>query len=138
MIITFYLNLFCAKIQNNSNKLSILKLYFIKVDLLTENDFESLSHVFMDQNNMQYYPYIFDEDKIKKWIFKNKERYQIFGFGLWAVILKETGEVIGDCGLTMQLINGEIKPEIGYHIRKDQQQKGYECSGLFDAADTGQ
>ncbi len=92
---------------------------------LTENDLESLSHVFMDQNNMQYYPYIFDEDKIKKWIFKNKERYQIFGFGLWAVILKETGEVIGDCGLTMQLINGEIKPEIGYHIRKDQQQKGY-------------
>jgi len=39
--------------------------------------------------------------------------------------LKETGEVIGDCGLTMQLIGGQIKPEIGYHIRKDCQRKGY-------------
>ena len=33
--------------------------------------------------------------------------------------------MIGDCGLTMQLIHGQIKPEIGYHIRKDQQRKGY-------------
>jgi len=41
------------------------------------------------------------------------------------VVLKETGEVIGDCGLTMQLIGGQIKPEIGYHIRKDCQRKGY-------------
>jgi len=41
------------------------------------------------------------------------------------VILKETGEVIGDCGLTMQIINGQIKPEIGYHIRKVCQRQGY-------------
>lgn len=53
------------------------------------------------------------------------ERYRILGFGLWAVCLKETGEMIGDGGLTMQPINGKIKPEIGYHVRKDQQRKGY-------------
>lgn len=39
--------------------------------------------------------------------------------------LKETGEMIGDCGLTMQLTNGSVKPEIGYHIRKDRQRNGY-------------
>ena len=39
--------------------------------------------------------------------------------------MKSTHEVIGDCGLTMQLINGQIKPEIGYHIRKDMQRQGY-------------
>ena len=33
--------------------------------------------------------------------------------------------MIGDCGLTMQIIDGEIKPEIGYHIRGDQQRRGY-------------
>lgn len=33
--------------------------------------------------------------------------------------------MIGDCGLTMQLIGGQIKPEIGYHIRADHQRKGY-------------
>lgn len=44
---------------------------------------------------------------------------------MWAVVLKQTGEMIGDCGLTMQKIGETIKPEIGYHIRKDQQRKGY-------------
>ena len=39
--------------------------------------------------------------------------------------MKETGEMIGDCGLTMQLINGQIRPEIGYHIRADKQRNGY-------------
>ena len=56
---------------------------------------------------------------------KDRNNYRIFGFGLWAVCLKETGEMIGDCGLTMQVIHGKIKPEIGYHIRKDRQRKEY-------------
>ena len=42
-----------------------------------------------------------------------------------AVVLKESGEMIGDCGLTLQSIDGEQLPEIGYHIRKDHQRKGY-------------
>lgn len=33
--------------------------------------------------------------------------------------------MIGDCGLTMQNINGTILPEIGYHIAKIHQNKGY-------------
>ncbi len=67
---------------------------------------------------MKHYPYTFDEKRVKNWIAKNIEIYNIFGFGLWAVILKETGQFIGDCGITMQNINGSINPEIGYHIGK--------------------
>lgn len=92
---------------------------------MTENDYDALYKVLADSDIMQHYPYTFDEARVKGWISKNIERYRIFGFGLWAVCLKETGEMIGDCGLTMQLINGQIKPEIGYHIRKDQQRRGY-------------
>ena len=44
---------------------------------------------------------------------------------LWAVILKETGEFIGDCGITMQNIDGELLPEIGYHIHKKYWRRGY-------------
>ena len=40
------------------------------------------------------------------------------GFGLWIVILKEMGELIGDCGITLENIDGEQLPEIGYHIHK--------------------
>ena len=92
---------------------------------MTENDFEALHKVLADSDTMQHYPYTFDENRVRNWIARNTERYRIFGFGLWAVCLKETGEVIGDCGLTMQLIGGEIKPEIGYHIREDKQRNGF-------------
>ena len=33
-----------------------------------------------------------------------RDCYQKYGFGIWAVILKETGEFIGDCGMTIQNI----------------------------------
>ena len=92
---------------------------------LTPDDYDALYAVLADSDIMQHYPYTFDETRVRGWITKNIERYKTFGFGLWAVCLKETGEMIGDCGLTMQMINGQIKPEIGYHIRKDMQRKGY-------------
>ena len=92
---------------------------------MTENDFDALYKVLADSDIMQHYPYTFDDARVYGWINRNIERYKIFGFGLWAVCLKDTGEMIGDCGLTMQSINGQIKPEIGYHIRADKQRKGY-------------
>ena len=92
---------------------------------MTEADFPAMYKVLADLDIMQHYPYTFNEERVRNWILRNMERYQIFGFGLWAVCLKETDEMIGDCGLTMQLINGQIKPEIGYHIRADKQRQGY-------------
>lgn len=92
---------------------------------MTDDDFEALFKVLSDKDIMAHYPYSFDEERVRGWIRRNKERYEIFGFGLWAVCLKETGEMIGDCGLTMQNINGTIRPEIGYHIRADKQGNGF-------------
>ena len=74
---------------------------------------------------MRHYPYTFDERRVRGWISKNIERYRDFGFGLWAVVLKETGGMIGDCGIIMQFINGRIEPEIGYHLHHDWQKRGY-------------
>ena len=92
---------------------------------MKESDFDALYEVLADADIMQHYPYAFDESRVRNWIQRNIERYRIFSFGLWAVCLKETGKMIGDCGLTMQLINDQIKPEIGYHIRADKQREGY-------------
>ncbi|MBO5359565.1 MAG: GNAT family N-acetyltransferase [Clostridia bacterium] len=92
---------------------------------MTDEDFHALYKVLADSGIMQHYPYAFDDNRVRNWIEQNIERYRVLGFGLWAVCLKETGEVIGDCGLTMQLIGGEIKPEIGYHIRADKQRNGF-------------
>ena len=92
---------------------------------MTPDDYDALYAVLADSDIMEHYPYTFDEFRVQNWIARNMERYQTDGFGLWAVALKETGEMIGDCGITMQNIHGTMLPEIGYHIRKDQQRKGY-------------
>ena len=92
---------------------------------MNADDYEALYAVLADSDIMQHYPYAFDEKKVREWIERNVKRYEENGFGLWAVCLKDTGEMIGDCGLTLQNIHGEILPEIGYHIRRDCQRKGY-------------
>lgn len=74
---------------------------------------------------MQHYPYTFDEKRVNDRIERNMNRYHENGFGLWAVCLKDTREMICDCGLILQNIEGKMLPEIGYHIRADHQQKGY-------------
>ncbi len=92
---------------------------------MNKDDFDALYQVLADSEIMKHYPYIFDEKKVREWIERNMNRYKENGFGLWAVCLKKSGEMIGDCGLTLQNIAGEMLPEIGYHIRRDRQHNGY-------------
>ena len=92
---------------------------------MNPGDFEALFLVLGDPETMRHYPCAFDEQRVRDWIGRNMSRYRKDGFGLWAVCLKDTGEMIGDCGLTLQNINGEMLPEIGFHIRRDCQRKGY-------------
>ena len=81
---------------------------------MNPEDFEALFRVLGDPVIMQHYPYAFDEQCVRSWIERNMNRYRENGFGLWAVCLKNTGEMIGDCGLTLQNIDGKMLPEIGY------------------------
>ncbi len=88
-------------------------------------DFDALFEILSDAETMQHYPAPFDEEKTREWIKRNIENYARYGFGLWAVILKETYQLIGDCGITIQNIDGELLPEIGYHIHKKHQRNGF-------------
>lgn len=92
---------------------------------MTYEDQEALYAVLADSDIMQHYPYTFDADRVRNWIKRNIDRYEKDGFGLWAVVLKENDQMIGDCGITMQPIHGQMLPEIGYHIRADHQRRGY-------------
>ncbi len=68
---------------------------------------------------MRFYPAAFDRAGVEQWIARNMERYEKKGYGLWAMVLKSTGELIGDCGLTEQNVDGVEDVEIGYHVRSD-------------------
>ena len=89
------------------------------------NDFETLSAVISDEENMCHYVKPYDKEGVIRWINWCMDSYQKYGFGLWALCLKENDEMIGDCGLSMQNIDGQMLPEIGFHIRKDLHRKGY-------------
>ncbi len=74
---------------------------------------------------MRYYPHALSNEEVEKWIERNIERYNNDGFGLWAVIRKADNQFLGDCGITLQNIDGDILPEIGFHIIKTYCNKGY-------------
>jgi RimJ/RimL family protein N-acetyltransferase len=92
---------------------------------LTLEDTSSLSLVLSDQESMRHYPHAFSNEEVEKWIERNIERYKNDGFGLWAVIRKADNQFLGDCGITLQNIDGDILPEIGFHIIKTFCNMGY-------------
>lgn len=89
------------------------------------DDKKELMKVLSDPESMQYYPHPFSEEETKRWILWNIDNYKQYKHGLWAVILKEGDIFIGDCGITMQNIDGDTVPEIGFHIIREYCRKGY-------------
>ena len=75
------------------------RLYLRQMD---QGDFQALCRILQDDEVMYAYEGAFDEREVQEWLDRQIARYKAWGFGLWAVILKETDEMIGQCGLTMQ------------------------------------
>ncbi len=86
---------------------------------MTLDDLDDLLTVLSDPEAMQFYPKPFDRQMTQAWIERSMQRYTQHGFGLWALVLKERGELIGDCGLVVQEVDGVEEVEIGYHVRRD-------------------
>ena len=91
----------------------------------TQKDFNDLYLILSDPITMSHYPKPYDMEETRRWINWCINSYKENGFGLWAMILKETNTCIGDCGLSIQNIDGELLPEIGYHINKSYWRNGY-------------
>lgn len=83
---------------------------------LTHEDISNLALVLSNKESMIYHPHAFSREEVIRWIDRNIDRYKKDGFGLYAVIRKEDDQFLGDCGITLQNIDGEILPEIGFHI----------------------
>ncbi len=88
-------------------------------------DAAALSKVLSDEESMKYYPHPFSAAEVDRWIERNIRRYKENGFGLWAVVRKADKAFLGDCGITLQDIDGRLLPEIGFHIISDYRNMGY-------------
>jgi ribosomal-protein-alanine N-acetyltransferase len=86
---------------------------------LKPEDATALAQVLSDPETMRYYPAPYDFAGVEQWIELNRQRYRNDSVALWAVELKKTSELIGDCGILVQQVDGERLYEIGYHLRRD-------------------
>ena len=91
----------------------------------TLDDFSALFGILSDPETMKFYPKPYDEKGTMRWLTWSLENYEKHGFGFWAIELKEDGTFIGDCGITMQNIDDQILPEIGYHLGRQYWRNGY-------------
>ena len=73
----------------------------------------------------------------KKYIEEYQQHYRFYEYGVWSVLLKETGEVIGRVGFSQMEEDDDMTPGFGYMIAPRYQKQGlaYEvCSAVLDYA----
>ncbi|MEG1609099.1 MAG: GNAT family N-acetyltransferase [Clostridia bacterium] len=92
---------------------------------MTQDDYAPLCLMLQDASVMYAYEHAFDDDEAHKWLDRQIARYDTYGIGWLAVILKETGEFVGQCGLTMQDCDGKNVVEVGYMFNKNFWGHGY-------------
>ena len=92
---------------------------------MTQDDLPALQGILQDGETMYAYNGAFDEAETQAWLDRQLSRYAQYGFGLWAVVLKESGGMIGQCGLTMQPWRGDEVLEVGYLFNRAFWHHGY-------------
>ncbi|WP_051226376.1 GNAT family N-acetyltransferase [Butyrivibrio sp. MC2013] len=101
----------------------------------TPEDLDSLYYIYSDPSMTRYMEGLFPnrEDELRYLNDYIEKVYHFMGFGVWSLIEKSTGELIGRAGFSSR--NGFDKPELGFFIGVDWQRKGYateSCSAILD------
>ena len=93
---------------------------------LTQEDFPALCRTLQDPVAMTAYEGAFSDGEVQAWLDRQLDRYAQYGnFGLWAVIERESGLFVGQCGLTLQSWKRAEVLEIGYLFQRDRWHRGY-------------
>lgn len=69
---------------------------------MDESDYPALCRYLQDAEVMRAWGHTFSDGEVRDWIVRQQARYTTPGFGALAIVLRATGELIGQCGLTMQ------------------------------------
>ena len=62
---------------------------------------------------------LFDREQMERWVRRNLAHQSHHGYGLFTVVLRENGAVVGDCGLEHMEVDGVAEVEVGYDFRSD-------------------
>lgn len=66
----------------------------------------------------------FEREQMTQWVARNLAHQEAHGFGLFSVLLKDSGLLVGDCGLTRMELAGAGEVELGYDLRGDYWNQG--------------
>jgi len=116
---------------------TILETSRLVLRRFTPEDVDALALILSDPETMRFYPAPCDRAGVEQWIARNLLRYETDGVGLWAMILKSNGELIGDCGIIRQEVDGEYLCEIGYHLRRDCWHQGHATEAAIACREWG-
>lgn len=97
----------------------------LKLRIINEDDTEALLEIFSDPIAMQYFGVVFDRAMMDKWVRSNLNHQAQYGYSLYAVLLKESGKLIGDCGLETDKIEDKLITGIGFDFNRAYWGKGY-------------
>ncbi|RGY94098.1 N-acetyltransferase [Parabacteroides sp. AM58-2XD] len=103
----------------------ILETNRLQLREMTFSDMRALSLILQDEKVMYAYNGAFNDKETMAWMQKQLQRYKEFNFGLWGIFLKNTDEMIGQCGITMQEYKATQVPEIGYLLAHKYWHNGY-------------
>lgn len=92
---------------------------------MTQEDYGELCKILQDEQVMYAYEGPFSDAEVQTWLDKQLTRYQEDGVGLYAVLLKENGVMIGQCGLTIQDTPDGKVLEVGYLFQQAYWHHGY-------------
>lgn len=92
---------------------------------MTDADLPALRRILHDPQAMTAYEGAFSDEESLAWLRRMQQRYADDGFGLWAVVLQGSGEMIGQCGITRQWIDDDEVIEVGYLFERAHWHRGY-------------
>jgi [ribosomal protein S5]-alanine N-acetyltransferase len=80
-------------------------------------DVDALAPILADPQVMEYsLAGVLSVEQTKEKIASFIRCYQEFGFGKWGVVLKQSDELIGYCGLAVESIDNRDEIELGYRF----------------------
>ncbi|WP_334096292.1 glutamine-hydrolyzing GMP synthase [Helicobacter typhlonius] len=95
----------------------------------TQADFAALHKIVSDKETMYAWGQGFSKKQSQEWLDKQLAHYQQYGFGIWAIIEKQSDAIIGNAGLNHTEISLKGKTqkivEIGYLLHRNFWGKGY-------------